>query len=368
MSNYCLSPYQSKGNISLPCGKCANCRKKQSSEWSFRMKKEIEYFPDKDVFSFFVTLTYDDDHLPELDGKVSLRHADYTKFIKMVRQQLKRDYGRVVKLSIIGCGEYGDKSGRPHYHCVIHGIPFTWRKGFPGIVKVFEEKWRHGFVYVKMCNSDVAGYVTKYSVKNLNKSRKYYEALGVEPPFRCYSQGIGLNYFEQNRERICREGFCRDGKFKVAIPRYFKDRFFLFSDYVRSRKVIYDRSVELLRKDSLVADDYVLDTERLAYLSKYSDNIQRLIGRLSKRCRMWMCCLGSVVVLRKYICSVIDNLSKQVKSLEGMLMRAFSEMSLVRGYQEFQELLYRLREKERMLARQAQYGLISRGYFEKRLL
>ena len=368
MSSYCLSPYQSKGNISLSCGKCENCRKKQSSEWAFRMKKEIEYWPESDVFPLFITLTYDDEHLPVNDGKVSLRHVDYTNFVKMIRQQLRRDYGKVIKLSIIGCGEYGDRSGRPHYHCVVHGIPITWRKGLPGIIKVIEEKWRFGFSYVKPCNGTVAGYVTKYSVKNLNKSRDCYRALGVEPPFRCYSQGIGLRYFECNQERIRREGFCRDGRFKVSIPRYFKDRFFSFQDYVRSRKEIFKRSVDLLRKRSLVGDEYVLDVDRLAYLSKYFDSIQRVIGRLNKQMFVWFSCsCGSSVVFRKYIYPVIESFSRQIKCLEGMLSRAFDEINRVRGYDLYRLLLYKLRDIERSLACQARDDLMSRGYFEKRL-
>lgn len=367
MSVRCLSPYQAKGNISLPCGKCANCRKKQSSEWSFRMKKEVEYFHRSDVFTFFLTLTYNDERLPSQDGKVSLRHADYRNFIKMVRQQLRRDYGEVVKLSIIGCGEYGDVSGRPHYHCVIHGIPFDYRGGLQGVIAMLEEKWRFGFSYIKPCNGDVAGYVTKYSVKNLNKSRKYYESLGVEPPFRCYSQGIGYNYFFQNQERIRREGFCRDGQFRVSIPRYFKDRFFLFRDYVKSRKEIFNRSVDLLRKHSLVSDDYVLDVDRLAYLSKYSDDIQRVLGRLAKEMLTWFACSCGSVVYHKYLKPLVDRISDQIKCLEGMLMRSYDEMRQVRGYDVFSSLLHKLRGIERSLARQARDDLMSRGYFEKRL-
>lgn len=368
MSSYCLSPYLTKENLSVSCGKCANCRKKQSSEWSFRMKKEIEYWPEADVFSFFLTLTYDDDHLPLVDGRMSLRHDDYTKFIKRIRQQLKRDYGKTVELSIIGCGEYGDRSGRPHYHCVIHGVPFTWRRGYPGILRTMQEKWSQGYVYLKLCNGDVASYVTKYSVKNLNKRRVDYEALGVEAPFRVYSHGIGRRYFEANQERIRREGFCRDGRFKISIPKYFKDRFFRFCDYVRSRKVAFDRSVELLRKKSKVFDGYVLDTSRLAYLAKYISDIQKLMGRLVRRSFMWFCCCGSSTVMERYVWPLIDSIDHQIETLGRMLLSAYEERERVRGYSRFRELLPCLHDIEMMLARQARDDIMSRGYFVKRLI
>lgn len=368
MSSYCLSPYQSRGNISLPCGKCANCRKKQSSEWAFRMKKEIDYFPDKNVYTFFLTLTYSDENLPvNEDGKVTLRHSDYTKFIKMLRQQLYRDFGKVVKLSIIGCGEYGDESGRPHYHCIIHGIPFGWKKNSADIVSYFEEKWHYGFVYAKPCNGDVAGYVTKYSVKSLNKSRRYYQELGVEPPFRVYSQKIGYNYFEKNQDRIRREGFCRDGEFKVSIPRYFKDRFFLFGDYVKGRKVIFDRSVELLKKKSVISDDFSLDTERLAYLSKYSDKIRRVISRLEKNQLTWCVATCANSLYYQYIRPILNQFQVQITTLKRMLFRAFDAIQKVRGYDIFNSVLFKLREIERSLANQARDDLISMNFFRKRL-
>ena len=44
----------------VPCGKCLACRIARRQEWSMRCLHELSSFDD----AVFVTLTYDDDHLP----------------------------------------------------------------------------------------------------------------------------------------------------------------------------------------------------------------------------------------------------------------------------------------------------------------
>lgn len=74
----------------------------------------------------FVTLTYDDDHLPA-DG--SLVPADVRFFLK----KLRRKAGLVRFFAV---GEYGGKNFRPHYHLILFGVEYSdaWQK-------VFNECW-----------------------------------------------------------------------------------------------------------------------------------------------------------------------------------------------------------------------------------
>ena len=64
----CLTPVYKKFTVDgsgsfllrLRCGKCLNCRQYKALEWSLRLDCEMKYWKS----ACFVTLTYDDDHLP----------------------------------------------------------------------------------------------------------------------------------------------------------------------------------------------------------------------------------------------------------------------------------------------------------------
>ena len=59
----------------------------------------------------FVTLTYDDEHLP---GDQCLDHRDFQLFMKRLRKRFPSRF--------FMCGEYGGLNGRPHYHSILFGV------------------------------------------------------------------------------------------------------------------------------------------------------------------------------------------------------------------------------------------------------
>ena len=82
----CTNPIMVKaidglGYMMVPCGKCVGCIKDKAREWSVRVANEGRMYENNCV----VTLTYDDEHLPQ-DG--SLHKSDYQKFLKLVRKRL----------------------------------------------------------------------------------------------------------------------------------------------------------------------------------------------------------------------------------------------------------------------------------------
>lgn len=99
--------------VTVPCGKCLGCRADQSRQWAIRMFHESQTHP----YSWFLTLTYEDEYLPP-DG--SLDFEAPTLFLKRLRKKLGKE-----KLSYFLCGEYGGRTLRPHYHAVIFG-PALW--------------------------------------------------------------------------------------------------------------------------------------------------------------------------------------------------------------------------------------------------
>lgn len=101
--------------IQLPCGRCIGCRLERSRQWAVRLVHENRQH-DK---SSFITLTYNEKHLPK-DLSLNIKH--FQDFMK----RLRKDYGKQ-KLRFFHAGEYGEKRHRPHYHAIIFGADFTER-------------------------------------------------------------------------------------------------------------------------------------------------------------------------------------------------------------------------------------------------
>ena len=51
-------------SLTVPCGKCLNCRIQKESTLTFLANKELRYMYRNNQGSSFVTLTYDDNHIP----------------------------------------------------------------------------------------------------------------------------------------------------------------------------------------------------------------------------------------------------------------------------------------------------------------
>ena len=73
------------------------------------------------MFNSFVTLTYDDNHLPEYN---SLNYKHFQDFMKRLR---KSNNG----VRFYMCGEYGEDFSRPHYHALLFNCFFLTEKSTP---------------------------------------------------------------------------------------------------------------------------------------------------------------------------------------------------------------------------------------------
>ena len=118
---YCVQPItiqvrpdgKALQNLEVPCGKCIGCRIAKRKEWSLRMLHELTYHPQ----SSFVTLTYDDYHLPPC---CSLKKRHLQLFLKRLRKNLGER-----RIKYFACGEYGGQTMRPHYHAILFGSGLT---------------------------------------------------------------------------------------------------------------------------------------------------------------------------------------------------------------------------------------------------
>ncbi len=187
--------------MSVPCGRCVGCKLERSRQWAVRCMHEASLHAD----TSFVTLTYDDEHVPRFG---SLLMDDWQKFFKRLRK-------RVGKIRFFGCGEYGEQFGRPHYHACIFGYDFPDRvlwttRGGHDVFRseLLESVWTFGQSEIGSLTFDSAAYVARYCVKKItgHLARAHYECIDPEtgemgsrlPEFATMSRrpGIGAGWFD----------------------------------------------------------------------------------------------------------------------------------------------------------------------------
>lgn len=199
----------------VPCGKCDACRLEKTKAWAVRLMLESLDHDD----NCFVTLTYDNDHVPmtmDVKGDQKLRltlfKRDCQLFFKRLRKKLKQ-LGRSPILYYLA-GEYGDHTFRPHYHFIGFGlsefdqelIQEVWQKGHVDV----------GDVTMKSCNY-VAGYIQKKLYGDVADNVYGFRQF----PFSLMSKGLGKSYFLQHKDELMDKEYILFHRSKVRVPRYF---------------------------------------------------------------------------------------------------------------------------------------------------
>lgn len=141
------------GAVPVGCGQCLPCRINRRRIWAARQYLESLCHDE----NCFVTLTYNDEHVPPSG---SLVPRDYQLFLKKFRHHLDKEG---IRLRYVLCGEYGERSLRPHYHASFFGVG-GWCS------ELVDKAWGHGFVQVAEFNQATAQYVAGYVVKKLSNA------------------------------------------------------------------------------------------------------------------------------------------------------------------------------------------------------
>jgi len=236
----CTNPlWMRKQGIRVPCGKCEGCHEARAAEWAARMHHEAFYWES----SCFVTLTYDDDHVPPYG---SLRKKDVQDFLKRYREFSGR------KIKYVLSGEYGGRFGRPHYHCALYGV--SW-------VEQAELKhcWPHGFVHTGGLTVASARYIAKY----MRKGTKVSIAAGCESPFFLVSKGLGLEFVKRNGDQIKDQLELTVQGMKMGIPRYYVKKLEIPSEVliekgIAASKDTLERAIHSVGDDNDAVRDYVV--------------------------------------------------------------------------------------------------------------
>lgn len=182
----------------VPCGKCNTCRVKRMDKWIHKIEDEAKCWP----FCTFVTLTYDDAHVPtfDFDGSTGLlnfktgefislseygdyfdlksrkylhrRHniyalnfEDMTLFLKRLRFAISQLHSNIKtnkfdeKIRFFYTGEYGETYLRPHFHLLLfYSSPVTAQK----IGQLVHKAWQNGNTDTSPARDKAAHYVAGY--------------------------------------------------------------------------------------------------------------------------------------------------------------------------------------------------------------
>ena len=277
----------------LPCGQCLSCRISKQRDWAVRCMHEAQIAGEKN--SHFITLTYNDSHLPHDHG---LRVRDWQLF----RKRLSNWVGPVRYLA---CGEYGEGNLRPHYHAALFGHDFEdkvyWKKSPKGFATYrsadLEYAWRcrkcgnpKGFALLGELTFDSAAYVAGYVTKKVTGSFQNWaytrfingKAYRVKPEFAIMSRrpGIGAEFFSKYESDIFPHDYCVTGNGKqVATPKYYS---YLLGkrDSVRLEPIKEKRRREAEKRSDTAASRRARDATLRAEKRLYTGNEYGEIGWL----------------------------------------------------------------------------------------
>lgn len=179
----------------------------RKSQWCFRALVETEHAFD----SCFLTLTYNDEHLPK-DKSVSVR--DVQLFFKRVRRNMRLWYPEFdyenYPLRYFLVSEYGGQYGRPHYHLILWNCPLNWQE--------IEKCWQNGFIKIGQTTPKSVQYCLKYfAIKE--KAPK-----GRSANFCCMSKNIGHQWLSDNLTYVKSYVVMPGCGYKIPIPKYYRDR------------------------------------------------------------------------------------------------------------------------------------------------
>jgi hypothetical protein len=287
--------YDNQKKMVVPCGYCHKCRQKYRRDWIFRLQQEAK----SHLFMDMLTLTYDDHHIPygyvnvvdEQTGLIyeevkrpTLVKRDLQLFIKRLRSFQARYIKDKFKVKIkqqkekiryFACGEYGERTGRPHYHVIVFGM-------LPEVKAQLHKVWDKGFIHPGYQFTDACiSYATKYILKNrFNKNPDH-----PQPEFILMSRrpGIGHRFLgkknawqwniTENKPEHATLLVKNNANKMQLMPRYYRDKILPQGVYLdKALQELLDDSVKRYWKEKELAesrgqdhDHYLFEKEKNEY-------------------------------------------------------------------------------------------------------
>lgn len=216
-----LWPPVGTANLQLPCGTCLGCRTDRALQWARRAQHEAATWR----HNCFLTLTYNDERLP-LNG--ALEPQALQKFIKRLRRTRDRRHPHLLgdhlgRLRYLACGEYGERTQRPHYHALLFNCNFA------DLVQVgsnlyesplVSKLWPLGKHRLGTLTGASANYVAQYTVKAVGKTYCTPDGEILPRPFirASLKPAIGDAWIKKNKLDLQHGYLIAEGS-KNRIPR-----------------------------------------------------------------------------------------------------------------------------------------------------
>lgn len=294
----CLHPTTTRRGILFPCGKCPACLSQRKEELAERIFFESRVSP----CSYFVTLTYDDSHLPSDPdtGQMCFDKLGIQIYLRRVRDFLRP---RDIKMRYFLTCEYGDLSFRSHYHAVVFLSSFL---SLQQAWTLFSDLWEKGIVYLSSVGAGCCRYVAKYALKDDPQESFDLPAGDPRKPFRLFSRrpGIGatdecVHYWSEQfglHKRFYQwdsfSYYDNGEKFLPKIPRVVRSKF----DEFTQRKItevgwsrFYSLQEDLGKALSDSSLNVCIDPDSNTYESRFEKDLEikkktRKLRQLKKHC------------------------------------------------------------------------------------
>jgi hypothetical protein len=212
-------------DVPVPCGRCIHCKRRKVNDWSFRLVEESRRWS----HSHFITLTYDNNHIPLIGRQMTLNKED----LRLYWKRLRRREGTIRYYAV---GEYGETNNRPHYHAIVFGISDTDN---------IYDAWQKGLTHFGEVNQAT----TKYTAKYIHKKKRIPQYNGDKrvPEFSRMSKNLGDNYLTDEMVKYYLDDIERTTAFdingkEIPLPRYYRkkipytiDQRIQQSDYIRQK-------------------------------------------------------------------------------------------------------------------------------------
>lgn len=274
-------------SLFLSCGQCIGCRLERSRQWATRCLHEAQMHEQ----NAFVTLTYDNEHLPK---NKNLQYQDFQNFIKRLRRQLTC-FDVTLALHVpryFAAGEYGAKEQRPHFHACLFGVDFNDKQifkknGSNGTLYTsarLEKMWPLGHSTTGAVTFQSAAYVARYIVEKINGDpaeehyRQVDEATGEityrtpEMAHMSLKPGIGFPWLKQFASDIYPEGLVVTNGKETYPPKYY-DRWF------KKQNSDQFENLQMERQEKLKEKWKDRTTERLKVRQKVAEENNKRLKR-----------------------------------------------------------------------------------------
>jgi len=210
----------------------------RTRHWALRCTHEASLWK----HNLVVTLTYDEDHI---DWKRALNKRHLQLFLKGLRNARasyeRHDHCAPERFRFFASGEYGQHTGRPHYHLLLFNL---WLRDLHKYGKTTTTSellsllWQHGTHLVDELTPQAIAYVAGYCVKKIHGRLSTAASYGAadpetgewipkQPPFNTMSRrpGVGYGWYLKYWGDL-RRGHINQGGTPHSIPRYYLDKLY----------------------------------------------------------------------------------------------------------------------------------------------